>query len=218
MYRQIIILHGFQIDSCSILCCFNNTILGTKTTQYWAQCQTKNWPQNKGINVKKEQCRTRLRLRRDPYFHLLNYSATHTQRLHCRKLNRLRGNHVFYSVVQPTGRSNECRKTLHAALSAACESSSNCRLLLEFSSVSNQYWFSFSYLFSSYLHAFSKLAWYAVDYPKTKNSNPRLLEPRAHSKQNCFPVDFFHTITVFLLSLTQNLDNSITFALRLFSI
>ena len=40
------------------------------------------------------------------------------------------------------------------------------------------------------------------------NSNPRLLEPRANSNQNRFPLDFFHTFTVILPSVTRTLNNS----------
>ena len=39
-------------------------------------------------------------------------------------------------------------------------------------------------------------------------SNPRLLEPRANSNQNRFPLDFRHTFTVLLPSVTRTLDNS----------
>ena len=40
------------------------------------------------------------------------------------------------------------------------------------------------------------------------NSNPRLLEPRANSNQNRFSLDFRHTFTVILPSVTRSLDNS----------
>ena len=35
------------------------------------------------------------------------------------------------------------------------------------------------------------------------NSNPRELEPRAHSNQNRFPLDFLHTFTVILPLVTR---------------
>ena len=40
------------------------------------------------------------------------------------------------------------------------------------------------------------------------NSNPHWLEPRANSNQNRFLLDFRHTFTVILPSLTRTLDNS----------
>ena len=40
------------------------------------------------------------------------------------------------------------------------------------------------------------------------NSNPRQLEARANSNQNRFPLDFRHTFTVVLPSVTRSLDNS----------
>ena len=43
----------------------------------------------------------------------------------------------------------------------------------------------------------------------TDNSNPRLLEPHAYSNQNRFPLDFPHTFTIIILSVTRTLDNSI---------
>ena len=39
------------------------------------------------------------------------------------------------------------------------------------------------------------------------NSNPHLLEPRANSNQNRFPLEFRHTFTVILPSVTRTPDN-----------
>ena len=44
--------------------------------------------------------------------------------------------------------------------------------------------------------------------PDNSNLNPRLLESRANSNQNRFPLDFRHTLTVILPSVSQTLDNS----------
>ena len=52
------------------------------------------------------------------------------------------------------------------------------------------------------------------------NSNPRQLEPRANSNQNRFPLDFRHTFTVILPSVTRTPGNSnqFSFPFRSFSI
>ena len=56
--------------------------------------------------------------------------------------------------------------------------------------------------------------WYSIAVLQPKeiqltpdNSNPRLLEPCANSNQNRFPLDFHHTFTVILPSVTRTLDN-----------
>ena len=55
-----------------------------------------------------------------------------------------------------------------------------------------------------------KTIWNCVikDTKDTKdNSNPHLLEPRANSNQNRFPLDLRHTFTVILPSVTRTPDN-----------
>ena len=44
--------------------------------------------------------------------------------------------------------------------------------------------------------------------PDNSNLNPRLLESRANSNQNRFPLDFRHTLTVILPSVSRTLNNS----------
>ena len=39
------------------------------------------------------------------------------------------------------------------------------------------------------------------------NWNPHLLKPQANSNQSQFPLDFLHTLTVILPSVTQTVDN-----------